>query len=70
MIADYLEFKPWYNNHLVGSQVFFTVAIFMQFFVTNWLYWLFAIKYWVISIEIPHMFAEQNQEFAEDKEVV
>lgn len=33
----------------------FTICLFMFYFTSNLMYWLFGFKYWVISIEIPNV---------------
>lgn len=36
-----------------------SVTIFLFYFVSNLMYWLFGFKYWVISIEIPDLIEQQ-----------
>jgi hypothetical protein len=36
------------------------VTIFLFYFVSNLIYWLFGFKYWVISIEIPHVLQQDE----------
>ena len=46
-------------------------SIFIFYFVSNLMYWLFGFKYWVISIEIPQLISNQEAElFNSNKEIV
>ena len=47
------------------------LSIFLFYFVSNLIYWLFGFKYWVISIEIPQLISNQEAElFNSNKEIV
>lgn len=33
----------------------FSVSVFLFYFISNLMYWMFGFKYWVISIEVPRL---------------
>ena len=35
----------------------YSVSVFLFYFVSNLMYWMFGFKYWVISIEVPRLIA-------------
>lgn len=39
----------------------YTICIFLFYFTSNLMYWLFGFKYWVISIEVPHLIEAQKE---------
>ena len=50
--------------------MFITVTIFLFFFISNLMYWLFGFKYWVIAVEIPIVLKENDEsEVVEGQEV-
>ena len=37
------------------------ISIFLFYFTSNLIYWIFGFKYWVISIEVPRLIAESKE---------
>jgi len=69
-VAEYQEVKPWAKDHILGMSIFIATTIFIQLFTANCQYWLFGLKYWVISIEVPYIIEEEQREFDPNQEVV
>jgi hypothetical protein len=54
----YYEVTPWHETHQWGSAILIAVGLFMFYWPSNLMYWLFGFKYWVIAIEIPALVNE------------
>lgn len=67
-VALFLEISPWQQAHREELMYMIGISIFLFFFVSNLMYWLFGFKYWVISIEIPQLITQQEAEITNDKE--
>lgn len=39
----------------------YSITVFLFYFLSNLIYWLFGFKYWVISIEVPRSIAAKKK---------
>ena len=69
-VAVFLEITAWHQAHRDELMFIMGGSIFLFYFVSNLMYWLFGFKYWVISIEIPQLISQQQAELNPDKEIV
>jgi hypothetical protein len=65
-VAVFLEICPWHQAHRDELMIIMGVSIFLFYFVSNLMYWLFGFKYWVISIEIPQLITQQEAEINDE----
>ena len=49
----YTSETNFHKEHQNGQWLMYSVSIFLFYFLSNLIYWLFGFKYWVISIEVP-----------------
>ena len=59
-IGVYWEVTPFHQEHEPFLAYFMGVTIFLFYFVSTLIYWLFGFKYWVISIEIPYVLQQEE----------
>ena len=52
-MSDYLEESEIYQKKTTLVAWLVAIAVFLWFFMSIMIYWLFGFKYWVISIEVP-----------------
>ena len=52
-ILYYTEAGKWHTNHPRAQAIMYSISVFLFYFISNLIYWLFGFKYWVISIEVP-----------------
>lgn len=65
-IGVYWEVTSFHQEHEPFLAYFCGITIFLFYFVSNTIYWLFGLKYWVISIEIPHLLKKQREREANE----
>ena len=58
-VGLYYEQTSLHDNHTVALAVLVGVTTFFFNFGNNTMYWLFALKYWIIAREVPKLFEDQ-----------
>ena len=54
---SYATITKFHANHQYAQWIMFSIAVFLFYFTSNLMYWLFGYKYWVIAIEVPRLIA-------------
>ena len=55
VILSYLEATTFHKDHEDAQSIMYAICIFLFYFTSNLMYWMFGFKYWVISIEVPRL---------------
>jgi hypothetical protein len=58
--ADYLESSKYSESNPAKTATVVATAVFIFFFTTILIYWLFGFKYWIISREVPRFLEGNN----------
>ena len=60
-VLYYTEVSPWHASHPRAQSIMYSITVFLFYFLSNLIYWLFGFKYWVISIEVPKAFNKSEK---------
>ena len=66
-VLYYTEVTPWHASHTRAQSIMYSITVFLFYFLSNLIYWLFGYKYWVISIEVPRSIAA-TKKWSEEKD--
>ena len=59
---NYASITKFHANHQYAQCIMISIAVFLFYFISNLMYWLFGYKYWVIAIEVPMLISAGEEE--------